>query len=427
MPKSEREMELEEDVVIVGAGIAGLAMAVAMKKVGIRALVLERSEGLRATGAAIILLPNAWLALDVLGVAHKLTSIYASTQKECITNIGDGAIQNVSYIGTDRRGAGPRPVHRKALLEALAEELPINTVRFSSKLTSIEAQKQEGSSTAMIQIEDGTTIRAKVLIGCDGLHSVVASWLGLGAPVNSGRSVVRGIAEFPQGHGLKQEFKQFVDVGKRAGFVPLTNIEVYWFFTIKSTPRGESKTQNPKLIQREVMENFAKDFPPIYLDIVNHTNLSTLTWTPLLFRYPWDVIFGNICRGTITVAGDAMHPMTPDLAQGGSAALEDAVVLGRHIAESLIHNGRLVPGEVAGAMERYVKERRWRVAGLIMGSYLSGWVQEGGSTWWMKFFRDVIFYKLIYSRIVDVMHYDCGKLPNVSSSSSKLDNHSKVY
>ena len=63
-------------MLIVGAGIAGLATAVALKRVGVRALVLEKSEGLRATGAAISLQQNAWLALDALGVAHKLTTIY---------------------------------------------------------------------------------------------------------------------------------------------------------------------------------------------------------------------------------------------------------------------------------------------------------------------------------------------------------------
>lgn len=67
---------VEEDVVIIGAGIAGLATAVALRRLGIKALVLEKSDGLRATGAALTLSPNAWLALDALGVSHKLASIY---------------------------------------------------------------------------------------------------------------------------------------------------------------------------------------------------------------------------------------------------------------------------------------------------------------------------------------------------------------
>ena len=83
---SERETEMEEhDVVIVGAGIAGLATAIALKRVGVKALVLEKSEGLRATGAAIGLHSNAWLALEALGVPHKLTTTtyYPPLRKYC--------------------------------------------------------------------------------------------------------------------------------------------------------------------------------------------------------------------------------------------------------------------------------------------------------------------------------------------------------
>ncbi|KAK9286187.1 hypothetical protein L1049_014570 [Liquidambar formosana] len=412
---------VEEEVVIVGAGIAGLATAIALKRVGVRALVLEKSDGLRTTGAALGLSPNAWLALDALGVSHKLTSIYAPIQKVCITNVGSGTVQ-VSFGTNSDSGNGLRCVHRRALLEALAEELPKDTIRFFSKLSSIETQAQEGSSVAIIRLEDGAIIKAKVLIGCDGVHSVVARWLGLSKPVDSGRWAVRGLAMFPQGHGLKQEAQQFVDTGKRAGLIPLTDKEVYWFFGGKSTIKGEDMTSDPELIQRGVLENFANDFPPSYKDIVRHSDLASLSWAPLMFRYPWDVIFGNVSKGNITVAGDAMHPMTPDLGQGGCAALEDAVVLGRHIGESFIQNKGLKPAEVARAINGYVKARRWRTAMLITGSFLSGWVQQGGSTW-MKAFRDLIFYGLLFRRLFTI-HYDCGKLPSVSSG--KLEGQSKI-
>ena len=73
--------EEDQDVVIMGAGIAGLATAVALKRVGVRALVLEKSEGLRATGAALTLQPNAWHALDALGVAHKFINLYAPCRR----------------------------------------------------------------------------------------------------------------------------------------------------------------------------------------------------------------------------------------------------------------------------------------------------------------------------------------------------------
>ena len=70
-------------MVIVGAGIAGLATAIALKRVGVKALVLEKSEGLRAIGAAIGLHQNAWLALEALGVALKLTTSIPPLRKYC--------------------------------------------------------------------------------------------------------------------------------------------------------------------------------------------------------------------------------------------------------------------------------------------------------------------------------------------------------
>ena len=133
-----------------------------------------------------------------------------------------------------------------------------------------------------------------------------------------------------------------------------------------------------------------------------------------MFRNPLNVIFGNLSIGNVTVAGDAMHPMTPDLGQGGCSALEDAVVLGRHIGNYFVKNGRLVPEDMARALDGYVKERRLRVATLIIGSYLSGWIQQGGSNWWMKFLRDVIFYGFLFRKILGAIFYDCGELPTAS-------------
>ncbi|XP_058088759.1 monooxygenase 2-like [Magnolia sinica] len=418
-------MEIYEEVVIVGAGIAGLATALALKKVGVRVLVLERSQELRAAGAAITLFPNAWRALDALGVATNLTSIHPPFHAVSITSVATGTLKRVSYSGTlDRGSMGTRSVHRKALLEALAKELPPGTIRFSSKLASISSNETlQDSPTYVLHMDDDTVVKTKVLIGCDGVHSAIAQWLGLAAPVYSGRAAVRGLAVFPEGHGLNHEVQQFVGDGFRAGLVPLTNKDIYWFITYKKSFINGEETRDPELIQKDVLENLTKNLPEIYLDMVRHCDLDTLTCAPLMFRYPWDVIFGTISKGTVTVAGDAMHPMTPDLAQGGCSALEDAVILGRCIGNSLLESRKFESKRVKCALERYVKERRWRAAGLITGAYFSGWAQLAGSGWLSRFIRDKIFYGLLYSKLSDLRHYDCGKLPSISSpiDNDKLD------
>ncbi|XP_039133696.1 monooxygenase 2-like [Dioscorea cayenensis subsp. rotundata] len=397
----------EHDVVIIGAGIAGLATALALKKIGMQSIVLERSHDLRTTGAALTLSSNAWRALDALGVANKLASLYQAFQLGHVTNLINGTTQVMSFTGTiDSGDMGVRPLHRKVLLETLANELPPNTIKFSTNITSIKSQDQD---ITVLHLQDGSVIKTKALIGCDGVHSVVAQWLGLAAPVNSGRSAVRGLAVFPAGHGFKHEVQQFVGNGIRAGFVPINDTEIYWFITSCFTPREPEMARKPELILKEVTEHLAKDCPKNFHNVVQHSELSTVTWAPLMFRVPWNVLFGPAYGRAITVAGDAFHPMTPDLGQGGGAALEDAVVLGRCLASS--------PGNMSSGMERYVKERRWRVAGLITGAFLSGWVQQGGSGWsgWMvKLFRDHLFYRFVQPRIVNAVHFVCGVLPEKS-------------
>lgn len=161
----------------------------------------------------------------------------------------------------------------------------------------------------------------------------------------------------------------------------------------------------------------------LYSTVVQHSDLSTLTWAPVVFRFPWDMIFKNVSQGSIAVAGDAMHPMTPDLGQNEYLALEDAVVLGQQFGELISHGKGHVLGEVAGALRRYAQQRRWRVASLMTSSYLSS---GEGSGWLMKFLRDMVFNRLLYSGICNTaIHFDCGKLPHISANNTELENGGK--
>lgn len=191
----------------------------------------------------------------------------------------------------------------------------------------------------------------------------------------------------------------------------------YKEFLVCCSFAGAEKFGNPELILREVTENYARNFPQHYVEIIKHSDLSTVTWVPLMFRYPWNVILGNISKGNVTVAGDAMHPMTPDFGQGGCAALEDAVVLGRYIGNSIIANGRLLPEDIAPALAGYATERRWRAAWLITGSYAFWWLQQSELKWWMKFFRTAIFVLISIFSLFN-SNYNCGNLPSGSCDKS---------
>ncbi|KAM0063741.1 putative FAD/NAD(P)-binding domain superfamily [Helianthus debilis subsp. tardiflorus] len=173
-------------------------------------LVLESSKSLRITGFALTLWTNAWRAPDAVGIGNTLRQ--TSTQMK-------------------GEGYESRCVRRKDLLETIVKELPSGTIRYSSKVAAIN----ELSRFKLVHLADGSIIKTKVLIGCDGVNSVVAKWLGLETPVSVvsvGRSAIRGLVEFPDGSGFHPMFHVNFGGGVRFGFLPVDEKTVYWFCTL---------------------------------------------------------------------------------------------------------------------------------------------------------------------------------------------------
>jgi 2-polyprenyl-6-methoxyphenol hydroxylase-like FAD-dependent oxidoreductase len=92
---------------------------------------------------------------------------------------------------------------------------------------------------------------------------------------------------------------------------------------------------NPAEMKRLVLSKLGK-IPDEVRAIIENTDLDGITSSPLRYRHPWELLWGNISKGNICVASDALPPMTPDIGQGGCAALEDGVVLARCLAEALL-------------------------------------------------------------------------------------------
>uniref|UniRef100_A0A453ISK5 FAD-binding domain-containing protein n=1 Tax=Aegilops tauschii subsp. strangulata TaxID=200361 RepID=A0A453ISK5_AEGTS len=128
--------------------------------------------------------------------------------------------------------------------------------------------------------------------------------------------------------------------------------------------------------------------------------------SPLRFRSPLALVRGSICRGGVCVAGDAFHPMTPELGQGGCAALEDGVVLARCLGEALGAGGH---GSAEAALAKYAGERRWRAVRLVTAAYFVGFVQQSSNPA-IKFLREKFLSGLLARVMVDMADYDCGKL-----------------
>ncbi|KAM3695330.1 hypothetical protein ACJW31_07G123800 [Castanea mollissima] len=222
----------EIEIVIVGGGICGLATALALHRKGIKSVVLEKSETLRSTGAGITIRANGWCALHQLGVASnlRLTALPIQGGKDiCLAN---GQQQEISIEKGEIRC-----LRRSELITSLAESLPPGTIHLGCEVLSITPDPL--SSYSIIQLQNGGTIKAKVLIGCDGANSVVADFLGLKPLKFFSLSEVRGYTEYPSGHDFKNEYAQVRGDHGMIGMIPIDNKLVYWFVTHKANPKDQ--------------------------------------------------------------------------------------------------------------------------------------------------------------------------------------------
>ncbi|MED6113622.1 hypothetical protein PIB30_072598, partial [Stylosanthes scabra] len=366
---------------------------------GVPSLVLESSEKLRVYGFGLTTWTNGWKALDALGVGDILRR-----QHLCLTSCGNVEV---------------RCVLRELMVEALANELPSGTIRFSSKLIAIE----DSGISKKLHLEDGTSIKAKVLIGCDGINSVVAKWLGFKETCFTGRYCVRACAKLgsDDNDGLEPNFMHFFGKGFRSGFLPCDHKTFYWFFTWTPTSQEMEMAKSPNKMKQFVLSKLEKA-PSDIRSIIERTEAEDIFTSPLKYRPQWELMRENISKGNVCIAGDAFHPMAPDIAQGGCCSLEDAVALARCVAEAFDKKKNVdyyydneeekekeVYKRVEAGLEKYANERRWRSIDISLTSLVIGYFVQGDLDF-ISHLRDKYFASLLANVMLNKSDFDCGRL-----------------
>ncbi|XP_040990775.1 monooxygenase 3 isoform X2 [Juglans microcarpa x Juglans regia] len=330
--KAQAEAQKEE-IVIVGAGIGGLATALSLHRLGLRSLVLEQAESLRTGGTSLTLFKNGWRVLDAIGIGNDLRGQFLEIEGMVVKSEEGRELRSFRFKDEDE-SQEVRAVERRILLETLANQLPPGAVHFSSKLANIERTE---NGEIMLELVDGTRLFTKILIGCDGIRSSVAKWMGFSEP--------RGL---------------------RAGYVPVSPTKVYWFICFNRPSPG------PKISDSFVLKNQAKElvrnWPSDLMKIIDLTPDDTIIRTPLVDRWLWPAISPAASDGQVVLVGDAWHPMTPNLGQGACCALEDAVVLARKLANAIKSEAE----SVEGALRSYGTERWPRVFPLTIRANVVG-------------------------------------------------------
>ncbi|KAM7256938.1 hypothetical protein ACFE04_012679 [Oxalis oulophora] len=371
------------DVLIVGAGISGLATALGLHRLGISSLVLESSDSLRVSGFAYVTWTNAWRALDALGIGHHLRQLHLELDRLVVASPDSGTIAPERSLKAKSKEQEVRSVQRTLLLQALARELPAGTIRFSSKVVAIE----ESGLFKLVHVVDGTKLKTKQNIWAstvqhflDGrlLEVMLISAKTMALDVDSANcsTMVFGLVSGPA------MIKRFTE---------------------------EEFEESPEKLKLFVLNKLAVyHFPDELSYVVKNTELDCFFVVPLRYRRPWELLWKSASQGNMCVAGDALHPMTPDIGQGGCSALEDGVVLARCLAKAL-KNEKNSDDEIKMFLQKYAKERKWRSIDLITTAYIVGVIQQSNGLV-IKFLRKKILSGFLSWLPLKKSDFDCGRL-----------------
>jgi len=170
--------------------------------------------------------------------------------------------------------------------------------------------------------------------------------------------------------------------------------------------------QDPMKLKQFVL-NRASNVSKELSTVIDRTTLDCISIAQLKLRLPWNVLFGNILKNNVCVVGDALHPMTPDLGQGGCSAVEDSVVIAKCLGEALIkpitEQEDDESTKIRKGLEKYAKERRWRSFTFISAAYLSGFIQESDNKI-ISFLRQQFLGGITTSVTLRIANFDCGRL-----------------
>jgi len=311
-------MDAGAGAIVVGGGIGGLSAAIALRRVGIQADVYERAPELREVGAGISLWPNATRQLRRWGLLDEVLRRGFRFAGGEMRNARGDVLTAMPFPPADAPGV---LIHRAELHAVLAEALPPWAVRTGAEF---ERLREEAGGVAA-ELGEAGTVEGAFLVGADGLWSAVRRQvLGDGDPVYRGYPVWRGVAS--AGAVDWPSITETLGRGLRFGIVPIGGGRVAWWATANE---AEGADDGPAGAKARLLRLFGDWHRPVP-QLIEATPEAEILKNGTYDRPPvrrWG-------RGRVTLLGDAAHPTTPNLGQGGCMAIEDAAVLARCLTET---------------------------------------------------------------------------------------------
>lgn len=338
-------------VIIIGAGIGGSTLALACKQLGVDYLLLEQAPAFTEVGAGIQISPNGVRILEQLGLGDVLTTFCTEPDfhKYSVWDTGETVLKTpLMPLVRETYGHAYYHAHRADLIDALTLGLDTDRLRMNTRVSSV-TQDVNG-----VQVTDdqGNLYEADVVIGADGIHSMVREqFFRPDAPRESGYVTWRGVIDSEAISHIDIPVSAYVDMGPRLSFVYyfVSGGKKFNWLALGQTndPKRESWSQTAS--KEEIINAFdgwydrpkqvIEATPEIFVTAL-HDREALDTWV----------------NGRVALMGDAAHAMLPYHAQGAVQSMEDAWVLARTLQQG---------GEPQAALKRY-EELRFHRANLLV-------------------------------------------------------------
>lgn len=331
-------------ITVLGGGIAGLCVATVMARRGAEVTVLERAEAIREVGAGLQISPNGATVLEALGLGEALSGIGVRAREVVLRDCRRG--REVLRLDLSSGAGAYYFVHRADLVEMLADAARAAGVqiRLLQDITGLALE----ADRAHLTTAQGAHLTADLVIGADGLHSVVRGLLnGRTVPDFTGQVAWR--ATVPAQGPVEPVANVHMGPGRHLVHYPLRGGTMINIVAVEErsawVAEGWNHDDQPQNL-RAAFADFGAEVPDL-LDRVDKVNL----WG--LFRHP---VAAHWYKGRAAILGDAAHPTLPFLAQGANMALEDAWVLAAALET---HD------ELETAFAAYQAERRPRTMKIV--------------------------------------------------------------
>ncbi|SEQ45092.1 FAD-dependent urate hydroxylase [Rosenbergiella nectarea] len=336
--------------IVIGAGIGGMSSAIALEKKGFSTQVFEAVKEMKPVGAAISIWPNGVKCLNALGMGEKIKAIGGDMRTMAYFDYRNASPLTQFSMAplVQRVGEKPYPVVRAELQNMLIDHYGKSRIQFGMRLVAID-QNSEGVT---VTFEDGSQAQGDFLIAADGTHSVARPYvLEKAAPRRyAGYVNWNGLVAVDEAIAPASQWTTYVGEGKRVSLMPVSEQRFYFFFDV---PLPLGLAENRETLKAD-LKNYFAGWCPAVQTLIDTLDVSTTNRVEIHDIDPFD----QFVKGRVALLGDAAHSTTPDIGQGGCAAIEDAVVLAEILASHSLG--------IEDSLQRYQQRRTVRTRDLVL-------------------------------------------------------------